>query len=1105
MKKALLRSLVLALGVALVSSAAYAKKATTSGYGSYSRTANWSDVVGQDNQNSPVNTGLNASAAANTLFMYAGGPTTSRTGFTFQAGTNCVAEGWTTHDITAQTGDYWHVDDFAPSNFLGTLGPSNSAGGISFNPVQGSKSMWMAKRIPPAGPIDTIHCGYLALPGYGNGWNQAFCSKACLALGGNGLLDVAFKLKYDAEPSYDATSLEYTTDCAGNVGWTEIDGGNPLWTGADSISVAGAYTTTGGPVRVRIHFAADTAWSNQDGFYPGFGVGLDSLSAEGLAVEDFEGEAVGSNQGNDWQSCNTPGYGNYLALFKDAVTAGTCTVPAAPQYFANYEDQCLDNLGCYWAAICGSTEFYGCGTPSQPTQRVIPYVNVRAEYLSNEVWSPVLPFGASTGSDFRLRYTVYRDLPLDNLIFHVWHVRTTDIAGCPSAWQDRNFVYYGDNKDWIVTENAIGSKINVSTGASIQVAIGVIDMCPFWCGVFGTGACHSGAPYIDQVKVLRIDTVGPQWDIRDIDTFNDNFATDGTTTGTARFDEAIDIKPSASPTFTPGDSGIALFVVDPKFISGAGTNSSGLLADLANVSTFVGRHKTKKQIYIYAAVWPLGQPGKTGAALAGTTKSTTNALGLDNGLATRYFDGGTVVAGGVTWTKIRMDYTYTGTATNPGDGNSAVTDPYVANRFNVDLNDNVFTPCDTICYFYGATSNDGTTYYSSAWGSTSNIADVAANPMEVTILPAGGWKRGGDILYVDGADGFGVQNYYDGAFMVLSLEDKIDRFDVRGPSSGVSNRLGGRVYNVQQQLNDCYRKIVWDSGPLAITLGDGSGDPEKTDDYATMNTFLGNLTNPGGVMLLGDKQGEYLAAYGGASAVTFRSLYMPFTLISDNHRQFTQNGPPNTNPNTISPKVISWPGRCYTDNFVLMGGCPALNDFDILGASGSSLVEMSYNTASSANGAVLSNVNGNARVLMTGFSLLYQRDWDLGFPNENDGIDDGAKFLRDSFFWMGNDLPGVTDAGPVRKNSLAQNYPNPFNPQTTIAFSLKERGHVSLKVYNVNGELVKTLINEQRNSGADTKTWDGQNDAGETVSSGVYFYKLVTSNFTQTKKMVLLK
>jgi flagellar hook assembly protein FlgD len=107
---------------------------------------------------------------------------------------------------------------------------------------------------------------------------------------------------------------------------------------------------------------------------------------------------------------------------------------------------------------------------------------------------------------------------------------------------------------------------------------------------------------------------------------------------------------------------------------------------------------------------------------------------------------------------------------------------------------------------------------------------------------------------------------------------------------------------------------------------------------------------------------------------------------------------------------------------------------------------------------------------------------------------------------MGNNPPAVTGAGgPALKNSLAQNYPNPFNPQTTIAFTIKDRGAVTLKVYNVNGELVRTLASDSRAAGTYSLTWDGHNDAGQSVSSGVYFYKLVTNNFSQTKKMVLLK
>ena len=91
--------------------------------------------------------------------------------------------------------------------------------------------------------------------------------------------------------------------------------------------------------------------------------------------------------------------------------------------------------------------------------------------------------------------------------------------------------------------------------------------------------------------------------------------------------------------------------------------------------------------------------------------------------------------------------------------------------------------------------------------------------------------------------------------------------------------------------------------------------------------------------------------------------------------------------------------------------------------------------------------------------------------------------------------------------SLSQNYPNPFNPTTTIAYSIKDQAHVSLKVYNVAGQLVRTLVNEQQTPQVENfrVTWDGRNDLGSSVSSGVYFYKLVTKNFSQTKKMVLLK
>jgi YVTN family beta-propeller protein len=88
---------------------------------------------------------------------------------------------------------------------------------------------------------------------------------------------------------------------------------------------------------------------------------------------------------------------------------------------------------------------------------------------------------------------------------------------------------------------------------------------------------------------------------------------------------------------------------------------------------------------------------------------------------------------------------------------------------------------------------------------------------------------------------------------------------------------------------------------------------------------------------------------------------------------------------------------------------------------------------------------------------------------------------------------------------LEQNVPNPFNPTTTIKYSIAEDADVSLVVYDVAGRQVRTLVNQRQRADVHRVTWDGLNDQGTRVASGMYFYKLVAGKFTQTKKMMLLK
>jgi 5'-nucleotidase/UDP-sugar diphosphatase len=88
---------------------------------------------------------------------------------------------------------------------------------------------------------------------------------------------------------------------------------------------------------------------------------------------------------------------------------------------------------------------------------------------------------------------------------------------------------------------------------------------------------------------------------------------------------------------------------------------------------------------------------------------------------------------------------------------------------------------------------------------------------------------------------------------------------------------------------------------------------------------------------------------------------------------------------------------------------------------------------------------------------------------------------------------------------LSQNYPNPFNPQTQISFNLPTNANVMLSIYNILGENIRLLVDGHRNAGAQTVIWNGKDDRGQDVASGIYFYKLQSDNFSETKKMSLIR
>ncbi|MCK9558748.1 MAG: T9SS type A sorting domain-containing protein [Candidatus Cloacimonetes bacterium] len=119
----------------------------------------------------------------------------------------------------------------------------------------------------------------------------------------------------------------------------------------------------------------------------------------------------------------------------------------------------------------------------------------------------------------------------------------------------------------------------------------------------------------------------------------------------------------------------------------------------------------------------------------------------------------------------------------------------------------------------------------------------------------------------------------------------------------------------------------------------------------------------------------------------------------------------------------------------------------------------------------------------------------------NDRIDMGA-FEYGSQPWVSIDDPVVPEPGQM---TLFQNYPNPFNPSTTISFSLPQASKVHLDIYNLKGQLVKTLVNTDMEAGIHSVVWNGRDKNNQTVASGVYFYRLSSPDYSQTKRMLLMK
>nr|HUV35327.1 FlgD immunoglobulin-like domain containing protein [Patescibacteria group bacterium] len=719
----------------------------------------------------------------------------------------------------------------------------------------------------------------------------------------------------------------------------------------------------------------------------------------------------------------------------------------------------------------------GIEAPCQDEYVMSPIIDM-TRYSANcdNVQDTEIPSGVlgSLGGAY-LRFTAYVDLPMQNLVFYYWDIRNIDGAGCPGEWEGTNEVYYsnwGYPPQYRFVTQDIGHLVESD---AIQIRLGCVDMCDSWYEVYGNCADHTPAPWFDNVRIYRFEQSGPQWSWRDLDIFQDNFPAGADIESFVRADAANDLRPSDVPIVDPGDS----IVVQCTSPLGGGIDT-----------TIDGWPK----VYMHCYVPYIGDPLSPKPTLYGPQLAGNYGRYASND--------------GSAWTVLQCDYARMGSG------------GVIPNRFMVDMNDSLLTRGYQIFYYFKAYDVAGETSTLPAQAEEAPwplppYYDWAHVPyfFEWTCLPT----LRSNTLYVDDFHGRGTPNgmaevYWNPTFeAVIPPDNQPDRYDVNSPTSMVGNGPGSRARTAH--LTGIYYRIIWDSGNLETgTITDGTWYSDKSNDVQMIIDWIEGSAHRTGLVVCGNGIASDLAGSPSPAAAQLLADYCGVALVNESYYDLTGG-------NVIVPKLTAMPDAGNTfwhttwgDSFYLFQStCPWSVKFDVLDKTGPGEYALRYPDYGGSPyyaGIYAHSTNGSGydiRTMWFGFSFMYVRDcWEEYHP---DVPIMRNIILSDLIQWQQGDVnTDITEIEEVPAvNNLAANFPNPFNPVTSISFGLREKGHVTLRLYDVAGRLVRTLVDEVRNAGRYEAVWNGRNNNNAAVASGVYFYRMKTSGFEQTRKMVLLK
>jgi len=325
-----------------------------------------------------------------------------------------------------------------------------------------------------------------------------------------------------------------------------------------------------------------------------------------------------------------------------------------------------------------------------------------------------------------------------------------------------------------------------------------------------------------------------------------------------------------------------------------------------------------------------------------------------------------------------------------------------------------------------------------------------------------------------------------------------DIFYTNGPTSEVGNGLGGRATVDQIAGYDIIVYTSGDQGNGTITPAEFELDPG--DDLGLLTAWLDSGDKSlfaTGAGLISD-----LWVNGGPEGQAFVSDWFGVTWLPGDVR--SQVG------GNAAPTVYSVPENSIfleNDTWIAYGGCPKIETFDAVAVTHAEKLAVFEDDASGLSAASRVQAANGSEVISLPYDLMHIRTprtaAKAGSPAPAGARDSVLRQVLLAFGSSPLSDPAATGDSPMRFAASA--YPNPFNPATRIDYSLPRDGHLRLRIYDVRGQRVRTLVDERRAAGSGHVMWDGSDDGGRSVATGVYFYEALTGGETKVQKLVLLK